>query len=495
MTVPRFFTRVHAAVGRHLAVDRATLDARLQEVTVGVQCASSSDQNAYWTAELLVNQFARLYPRLCIFGDEGTAASLRDLARWINPTVDLIEDPTRATTTVSTCPIGPAGALVAGALVAGAAGWSAIIGEGFPSKAGAPNPIAAGAAAALAASAVFRRILLDNREPWGSTRLNLITFDSGTDDSEVLARLDVGQLLVAGVGAVGNAALWVLRRHPNLAGHATIVDPETVELSNLQRYVLTGDSDVGQQKTHLAYRALKGTDLSVAVLAGRLGAIAIPTDIENTLVTVDNVPGRRAAQALLPKLVISGWTSESGLGASWHDFHEGRACLSCLYQPHGPTASQTEIVARALGLSNERAALLWITPERLNKSDIEIIASQLNAEHDELSPWIGRRLQDAYTKLVCGSAAISIGDRGRIETVPLTHQSVFAGVLAAAELVKRLDPTLAASLPRQNLVAWHDVTRPPPQLWVQHRSPEPGCICGDSDYREVFRTKWSAQSP
>jgi hypothetical protein len=492
LTVPRFFARVHAAVGRHLAIDSATLEQRLETVTIGVQCAPARDRNAAWIAELLVNQLARLYPRLCIYGDDGMTETLRSIASSINPQIELSQDPGDATTLVSVIAPAPDGALTVSA-----SGWSALLGEG-PSRPGGDedaNPFAAAAGAALAASAVFRRVLLKDDSAWAPAHLDLLHPDGGaTFETERLAPLDLGSVLVAGVGAVGNAALWALARHPHLTGRAFVVDPEVVELSNLQRYVLTTDTDVGHEKTELAARVLATTALKVELVRGRLGEVRVPEDVENTLVTVDNIFGRRVAQALLPRLAVSGWTSESGLGASWHDFREGAACLSCLYQPSGPAPSQIDFVARSLGLASDRAAILWLTPEVIGDKDAETIAEHLGADAGELAPWIGKQLQLAYTKLVCGSAAISIGERGRIETVPLAHQSVLAGVLAATELIKRADPSMRVRLPEQNLIAWHDVTRTPPKIWTQRRGQEPGCICSDADYREVFREKWSDQS-
>lgn len=485
--IPRFFARVHAAVGRYLAVDRAGLEKRLDAVLVGLQCGQAGDVNGAWVGELLVNQLARLYPRICIYGDDGTAEALRRIAKGINPGVELTEDPSLATALVSIGSDPPEGALQVGSV-----GWSAFVGTPIPANvAKAPNPFGAGAAAALAAAAVFRRAILADAATWSPTKLNLLAFEDpqGPDDYD-LRPLDLGTLLIAGVGAVGNASVWVLGRHPSLSGRAIVVDPEDVELSNLQRYVLTDDTDVNRHKTELAARELAGTGLVLESVAGQLGSVELPRDLQSAIVTVDNVSGRRAAQALLPHLLVNGWTSDSGLGASWHDFQEGTPCLSCIYQPSGPAPSQTEVVAQELGLAPDRAAVLWITGEGVTARDAEVMAKHLKAEPAELRPWIGKPLRQAYTKLVCGAAPISIGEDGRVEVVPLVHQSVLAGVLAAAELVKRADPELRRLLPPHNLVAWHDVTRAAPKVWMQRRASVAGCICRDNDYREVFRAKW-----
>jgi len=486
VSIPRFFERVHGAVGRHLAVDPKTLENRLDEVVVGVECGDSTRINAAWISELLVNQFARLYPRLCLFGDDNAVESVRAIARSINPQIELIEQPEASTVIVSTAQ-NPAKT----ALVAAADGWGVRVSGSSGLNSSHANPFSAGAAASFAAALLFRRILLDAQETWPTVQLDLRTFESDvSSSSQPLAEVDVGTLIIAGVGAVGNASIWALARHPNISGKAVVVDPEVLELSNLQRYVLGTDADVGKPKTKLASRALESTGLSLTLKRERLEDLDGFTSAENVLVTVDNVRGRRAAQALLPRLVVNGWTSESGLGASWHDFRQGSACLSCLYQPNGPAPSQTEIVAEALGLTKERAALLWVTGAGITAEDVETIAQRLNATTTELESWLGKPVRVVYTNLICGSAAISIGERGRLETVPLVHQSALAGILAAAELVARLDHSVRDVLHEQNLVAWHDVTRPPPSKWLQRRSQERGCICGDSDYREVFASKW-----
>jgi hypothetical protein len=492
VSIPRFFQRVHAAVGRHLLIDRNTLAKRLESVCVGIECPPPTDRGGTWTCELLVNQLARLYPSICLFGSAANVADMRELASSINPKVALAEDPSAATVSVSTS-VGSG----AGYPTATARGWTArFSARSSGSVDPDPNPFACGAAAAFAAGALFRRILLvDDGATSEETSVDILSFSSEARCGPSLLEekaLDLGRVGIAGVGAVGNAALWALGRCPQLTGLAYVVEPETVELSNMQRYVLALDADEGVEKTVLAQRALGKTGLTLELKRARLEELQLPRELDTILVTIDNKEGRRVAQSLLPRLIVNGWTSDSGLGVSWHDFAPDTACLACLYQPTGPSPSQTEIVAEALGLDAVRAALLWVTPERVGRGDVEVIARKLGANVSELRGWVGKPLQALYSNLVCGSAALGIGLRGRIEVVPLAHQSVLAGVLAGAELVKRSDPRLRAASPLQNLIAWHDVTRPPPSLWLQHRASELGCICRDDDYRAVYDNKWGA---
>jgi molybdopterin/thiamine biosynthesis adenylyltransferase len=83
--------------------------------------------------------------------------------------------------------------------------------------------------------------------------------------SRALARLARSHVLVIGAGAIGNEVA------KNLAlvgvGRLTLVDPDTVEASNLNRCIFFRESDIGRKKVRVARRALKaaapGMELAV----------------------------------------------------------------------------------------------------------------------------------------------------------------------------------------------------------------------------------------
>jgi hypothetical protein len=79
---------------------------------------------------------------------------------------------------------------------------------------------------------------------------------------------------------------------------------------------------------------------------------------------------------------------------------------------------------------------------------------------------------------------------GKLEMVPLAHQSALAGILMVAELVKRSSPDLTGLSQREPLVAWDDILKPSPRLRSKPRAREPGCICSDPDYQRIYRDKW-----
>lgn len=503
MALARYFDRVHAAAGRHLALDRDSLAAALGESVVAVHCGPEVEINGEsprWLAELLVNLLARLYPRLALAAPDATRMHLESLARSINPAIEIVGGESVATATVV---IGNLDGAPSGALHPRADGWVArLLRAPDPRPWGPANPYAAAAAATFAASEVFRTIFRDRLKTPALARdvhLSLLDFGEEAGADRPLAAAHLGEVAFLGLGAVCNAALWTLARHSGLAMQGWGVDPEATDLSNLQRYVLTVDSDVGLAKTELAVRGLANTELVLEPRREALETFAnvFPESftVPTVCVSVDNVEGRRAAQALLPRLLVNGWTSDGGLGASWHEFDREAACLACLYQPHGTSLSPLELVADALGLDRARGAALWIEGQPPGEQDLRVIAKHLGLGDEAIAAWRGKQLTELYTGLVCGAAGVDLQGHGHTEAVPLAHQSALAGILLAAELVKRSDPKLAALAQSEPLVAWDDVLWAPPRQWRRPREREPMCFCGDRDYQAVYRAKWREAPP
>jgi len=483
-----FFERIYGAVGGHLSVSRESLTSSLDTVKVGLYCGAQCGPNDVWIAELATNLLSRLYPRIAFSGPASHVGHLKRLALRINPNIEFEKESLSAT---SIC-IGSA--KVAGAIYPKSSGWVARVDHAPGQLNGHGNPYGAGAAASFACAELFRRVFLKT----GTERdfkLSLLDFGGETGAELPLRSSNVGDVVFAGVGAVGNAALWALSRDTKLKGHLWLVDDEDLTLLNLQRYVLGTHKDVSQSKVRLARRLFRGTRLTAEECQLRLEQFAElrrGIDIPTICISVDNVETRRAAQALLPRLAVNGWTGDGALGSSWHVLSRDAACLACLYQPHGQGPSATAQAARALGLSFERATLLWVTRQPMTDEDLGAIAQHLGVGERILEPWRAKSLGDLYTDVVCGAVPLDVTGVGRIETVPLAHQSALAGILMAAELVKRTNEKLAAVAQKEPLISWDDVLRPPPTLWAKPRPRERGCICGDPDYQAAYRQKWGS---
>lgn len=489
MALAPFFDRVYGAVGGHLAVSRETLSALLASNAVGISCGTNLTPNDVWISELTVNLMARIYPRLSITGPRHQVSRLKAIANSINPNIEFVDTAPRFTSVfIGKTPEG-------GSIAPSASGWVAHIYHSALPPQGPDNPYAAGAAAALACGELFRRIFLQvSREH--DLALSLLDFGTESGARRELNAGTVGKVIFVGVGAVGNAGVWALARDRRTKGNLLLVDPEDMTLLNLQRYVLGTVADVSHSKVALAKRALKDSQFAVEEHQLTLEKFADSrkgVDIPTICISVDNEDGRRSAQALLPRLVVNGWTGDRALGVSWHILSRKAACLACLYQPHGQAPSATEQAARALGLTVERATLLWITRQPISDDDLETAAKTLGVDPTALSPWRGKPLGDFYTEVICGSVPLDIKGVGRVETVPLAHQSALAGILMAAELVKRTNPMLRRLAQSEPLASWDDVLLQPPTLWTRPRPREAGCICGDPDFQGVYRRKWGGR--
>lgn len=498
MALAPFFSRAYSAIGAHLGITREELERVLSGQIVGIHLgpACTTEGNEKWIAELLVNLLARLYPTLSISGNKTACDSNIANALAINPKIEIQCCPERATVIVyvGETPQGKNG------FIASASGWVARVGEPFENipSTGPDNPYSAGAAAALAAWRVFQTVVVrpeDQMRIFPDVTLSLLDYGTETGKTDPLPTINIGEVAVAGIGAVGNPALWAWSKHAGLTGELHLIDPEDVELSNLQRYCLPAYTDVGMSKVQLAQRELSNTALSLNLWPCSLedfasnysGIDKLPT----ICVSVDNVGGRRAAQALLPQLVVNGWTSDSGLGASWHRFLGKNACLGCFYHPKGASLSQTELAAKALGIPHDQLSMLWVNETPLTQEDIQTVETHLALSVGQLTDWLGKRVQDVYVGVICGQVGIDLNGIGRVATVPLAHQSVLAGILMAAELVKRSSIELEVRSQTSPLVIWDDIMRTPPKYWATKRLKEMECFCMDSIYQEIYSKKWN----
>lgn len=490
MSLPRFFNRVYAAAGGVLSLSAESLERQLGAVSIGVALDTEweGNPNAEWTAELIVNLCARLYGELSLIGSPTWVARAEALACAINPNVAFSSSPPMVTLVVGNQ------VRQGDALYARADGWVARVSRapvgGVP---GAPNPLAAGAAASLAVAELFRRTFQAHvpKVTFKDISVSLLDFTETGGIDESLIAASIGTVGLVGLGAVGSGAVWCLSRLQRITGRIDLIDPQPIEESNLQRYVLALDAHIAVLKTQLAYEALGPTSVQLVQRTMPFEDAADHGFADTLAVSVDNVPTRRAVQAVLPRLAINGWTSERGLGASWHHFGEAGPCLACEYHPRGLGRSQTQLVSDAFGIVHERAAHLWVNQEGLSFMDLETATNHLKLPRGALRHWLNQPIQKLYTDVMCGQVALDLSGVGRLEAVPLAHQSTLAGILMAAELIRRTDPALAARSSMKPMIVWDDVLHIAPKAWTQLRAPHAHCICSDEVYRNRYRRKWS----
>ena len=447
--------------------------------------------------DLSVRLAARLYPSLTfatVPAGEQCADELMALAKNINPNIETSRTaaPDAALAVGADSP-----AVDAPTVYAGCDGWVGRVGTGGPYAASdLANPFGAGFAACLAAANLFRLLFL----PDGSGSLDDdISFPPNAASFPPLtATILPDHLALVGAGAVGNSAVWALARSP-LEGGIWLVDPEAVELSNLQRYVLCERSDEDNVKVEIAERAFGGA-LRPLLHRGTWASFveAHGYSWERVLVALDSARDRRAVQGTLPLWIANAWTQVGDLGVSSHSFLGSDACLACLYLPTEGSRSDDEIIADGLGIAElrDRVRFLLGSGQGTDREVCEAVAAARGIPPEKLEPYVGRPIRELWVEGVCGGGIIPLGDVGpapRELHVPLAFQSALAGVLLAAEAVRDV---LLQGTQRRTLVYRLDLLRP-----LGDPSPQPAlnartgtCICEDQDFVSAYRAKYAIES-
>ena len=492
MAIPDYFQRNAVAISQVISgLDEQRLEARLADVCIGVTIGpDAGSEEGRAMADLLVRLLARLYPSLVIReeGEGGVGDQVSALARRINPRIDLSGQPTIEVVVGTARPRWK----TARTVFVGSKSWSARLSTHDPQGCGASNnPFGAGLASCLAAADVFRHVFLPGAEQLdGECEIAVPNVGEwATDDGDVHG--NVGSVVLAGAGAIGNAAAWALSR-TRVEGSIEIVDHESVDLGNLQRYVLAERDDEERPKSPFVAGEFNGK-LSASAHECTLAEFLQKKrhKVDNLLLALDSAKDRCAAQASLPRRVANAWTQPGDLGVSSHDFLEG-ACVNCLYLPDGEQKNEDQIIAESFGVPDRLMQVRTLLYQNAGapRDLLVAIATARDLSLTKLLPFEGRPLRALYTEGFCGGAVIPLGDLGRPANdvhVPLAHQSALAGVLLAAAGVR-----MGLSGRVDSVVTRYDVLKPQKRFQVSPAAKHAGerCICQDADYREVYRRKY-----
>ncbi|HYG29405.1 MAG TPA: E2 ligase fold family C protein [Allosphingosinicella sp.] len=458
--------------------------------------------------DLVTNLLARLYPRITFLtltkGVSPIVKELAELARSINPKIEIKYEPsgTLVSVVVGATPVSPK----FNPIYVGSDNWLALLSTTSPARAGLTrNPFGAAAAACFAAANVFRRVFclqLPRGLPDSEIVFSLYDFSREREGANPpLENLEFGEVYLAGVGAIGNAVVWSLARLKEAKGVIHLVDHENIELSNLQRYILTRFEDVRSAKVNLAAEHLRSAGFKVHRHRKRWGQV-FATKKKNTcipcvLTALDTAKDRIGVQASLPQSIINAWTQEDNLGVSRHSFLGEGACLACLYIPQGPVLNEDQIIASALRLSDRlmNVRTLLYTNAAVGRDLLSLLADRWKVPVEALYPYEQKPLRSFYQQAVCGGALLKLGAdlSGQGVAVPMAHQSALAGVMLAAAWVvdSARQETPEASESTINLL------RPLGEYIVRPSRKRSGerCICQDADFIEAYRQKYGLASP
>lgn len=501
MALASYFDKAALAAAHVLqGYDRTAFEARLlaAPVELAFDGAATRLPEAQATLDLAVRLLARLYPRLVLTPLDEVArdyvAILEAQAQAINTQLDLRPVPAVVSLVVGCTQLERPHPV----FYLGSQNWLTRFSPVAPVGSGASlNPFGAGAAACLGAANVFRTVFADQligAEPDASLSLSLLDYSSNSADDPgplLPERLAVGEATLVGLGAVGQGLVWALSRL-SLQGTLHLVDGEAVELSNLQRYVLTEENSPGALKTQLAAATLGSSGAVVQqhpvtwqiFLAGQ-STWHLPL----VLVGVDSAADRIAIQGALPQRLLNAWTQTADLGVSRHLDFQQQACLTCLYRTTGLRPSESQTVAQALGLPQHERDIreLLYTNAPLDAMWLERIAQAKGLAPQKLLPFAGKPIRAFYSQQVCGSLLLGTSADRQTQT-PLAFQSALAGLLLAAEFVVETQQLRPSPLP---LLTRFNLLKPLAPFLNEAFQKTSGCICQDADYVEQYAQKYS----
>jgi hypothetical protein len=455
--------------------------------------------------DLSIRLIARFYPKIAIVPldreSRDAAKMLQILAKLINPKIAIASQVAGATDVIvvgETAPTDTGGAIK---YFIGSDGWITRFSRSNPVGSGrSDNALGAGVAACLAASNIFRRIFsdakLDNDLAFSVLDLDIT---AKKPRNPKLKKIDIGDTYLVGAGAIGHGFIWAMFGYASMAGKLTVIDHDSIDLFNIQRYALTGRQSEGAKKVDLAADFLsKRKELHVTKFFGKWeDFVSSLTEgdwsFERVVSALDSAKDRIELQAALPKWIVNGWTGDTDVGISHHTFIN-HACLACLYMPSGVVKSEDVLIMEALELPTDmtidvRRRLECGTP--LERGFLEFIAQQKSIDPAKLLPFEGKPLRELYTKAVCSGAVMELATGpksvARAE-VPMPFQSTFAGILQAVDLIAHAAGQ--STIPGFTRI---DLMKPfagasPSTSWNQAKHPH--CFCRDEDYKQAYNEKY-----
>jgi molybdopterin/thiamine biosynthesis adenylyltransferase len=361
----------------------------------------------------------------------------------------------------------------------GADGWRALLGSYVAAADWAsPCPYGAALAASLAATEVFKRLLIANGH--GEQQSKLISdfafsaYNYGINADAIagpaLHQLTVSDFAVVGCGAGGTAALYVLAMQPGLSGIISLIEPGSHKLSNLNRYLMTTATDVHEARhklatvvNHLGHFA-PGLDLRVHPRSWEMLA-AHPWSL--LLSTVDTVPARWQIQrrakagaeildaAVLDLLYVVARVTPGG------------RCLECIH----PFDADYEYMRRAATWGVDKEEMRSWTKFNVDVTEAMVVtlARTQNKHSDEYAELVGLPFDKVPSLTECGQTKLRTDVPSQAPTLPLTTTP--AGTILAAEIVKHF------VAPDAQLSNWlgHHLRRAPGSPTIKLRAPRVGC--------------------
>ncbi|HEY3314817.1 MAG TPA: ThiF family adenylyltransferase [Bacillota bacterium] len=332
----------------------------------------------------------------------------------------------------------------------GCDGWVAKFAQGprpgSVSVADSDNPLGGVVAACVGTAQLFARAIEPLMPPASLRRLggpdslewSAYSYLHDGANPALPSPLLVEDLVMIGLGGVGSAAAAIISWVPGLEGSLTLVDPDQVDESNLNRFLIAPKSTVGSAKVEVVKTFLdrrQGMSVIAAPMTYRqfVRQFGRPWDI--VVSSVDNEEVRAAIQTDLPRVIIDGATAGPVIGISRHTFTDG-ACLGCLHPVTEDSYGREIEIAKVLGiplgdvidrLSDDRPFSPW---------ELAAIGSRLGLKGIDVSR--RKSLRTLWAEDICGRIRLPAGDSSPQIEGSAAFVSSLTGALVAGEVLKEV---------------------------------------------------------
>ena len=313
--------------------------------------------------------------------------------------------------------------------------------------------------------------------------------------------LDINLTLI-GCGAIGQPIAFALDQF-ELRGKITLIDPDIINESNKQRYLLAFNEYLGRNKAKFLsnYLVNNKNNLLTTFEFAHPYEISITVqdslfNMENVFISVDNKRTRVNLQAALPRNIWNIWTDtgEKTLryGIGKHYFTNEYQCIACAYYPEGEIPNQLELNATLLGMSQEDITRRIEQNDLITEEDLDYFFKNFNI-HPNNRKKIRTLIGQPFSTIFHGECGVfSVSPIEKHESTPAPHTPVLAGVYAIIQYI--LAQLEIKDAKKVVSVAEFDAFTYPSESCLIKKKRHPNCICNDPIYQEVFKNKWDCLS-
>lgn len=396
----------------------------------------------------------------------------------------------------------------------GSSGWSIYISTKEPCKWNlSKNKISAIYAGALVVGEVFKefinKIIPDTIPVEKISHLEYDLVTHGKDKQPVISPqlpefIDVGNTLLAGCGAVGQAICYCLSKSGKLIGKIDLVDHDVMDPSNEQRYLYGFEENRTSPKTktpmskiEIANSILRESGLSLNInnFAMKYEYLAAIRSANNknmdVIAALDSVRPRLLLQASLPKILWNVWTDTEknilSYGIGKHSIAGPYECLACEYFPKAGDISEVELIASRTGFDVEEIKNRIKTNNVVTPQDVAIISKNRKLSPTDIA-LLSNAIGQTFNDLIHGNCGVF---QLSVDEVPAPTPAPHIPVLAAVQLTTQFvlskighSDNALKSVGEFNALRWPDNN----SIFVKLKRDD--CVCSDPDYVQVFKDKW-----